>query len=621
MVDAGEPVAPVRKPLAQLEELRGAVTVERDGLPRPAKAEPLYARDAVETGEDGAAVLRFGGGRVVELGGEGRFELGADGSAVMLNVARGLVLTRVAARPPSGAARATGDVVVTISTPFGLTRIGATAEVSMKIDGDTADVDVKVGEIELVQRSGETTRVAAGRKGTLGTPRELPEIALTVVATTGRAELKTKDSKRYVAINPRAQPALGGGDTVRVVEGRFSIAPTGSETRLSLLKGAEVGVLEARRGGDRETTMLDVRRGGLEVFAPRGQKTRVGVAGGVTIVSDLGGQYALRRTGSGFDVDALAGDVTVEREGQDTTVVPGGRGASVPLQGAATVRASRRAVVALPSRPGLGVFHSGLGEVSLTWDDDDPPAQGWRVQLATDAAFTRVVRDGVVHEPFVTVPSPARGALSWRVLKGETELARGSASFAPEPRVTDLSRIKNVVPEGAQTTTIFFQDRDKPPVVTFTWGKAEGAAKYSVKVYREGRLGTPVAERTVPEVQVALPENVLDEGKYLWSVTPLDSKGRELEGGRMNKLHMIFDNAVASLLIKTPRNGDAGGKVVATAGIAPVGSRLFINARAVPLDRQSRFETSVTPLAGGKLVYRLLYGGGETYTVRTVRAR
>lgn len=618
-IDAGPPAAPPPKALARLEAPQGAVTLERQGKTRPAQAEPLYALDAVETGGDGAAVLRFGGDRLVELGGDGRFELGSDGAGVLLSVARGLVLTRVAARPQP--AMGEGEVVVTISTPFGLTRVGASVELSVKVGEDTADVEVKVGEIELVQKSGEVTKVAAGKKGTLGAPRELPEIALTVVSSSGKAELKAKDSKRFVAVNPRKPPALGVGDIVRVREGRFSIAPTGSATRLSLLKGAEVGLLESRKGEDREETSLDVKKGELEVSAPRGQKTRVSVAGGVTIVSDLGGQYSLRRTGSGFDVEALAGDVTVERAGQDHTVVPGGQAASVPLQGPPTVRPSSRDAVSLPSRMGLRVFHSGLREVSLTWDEGEGDPRPHRVQVATEPVFKSYVRDGVVHGDFLTVPVPAKGALYWRVLDGEQEIARGSASFAPEPRSVDLSRLKNVVPEGSETTTIFFQDRDKPPVVNFTWGAAEGAAKYVVKVYREGQLSSPVAERTVPDAQVALPENTLDEGKYLWSVTPLDAKGAELKGGRMNKLHMVFDNAVAALLIKAPRNGEATGKAVATNGIAPVGSRLFINGKTVSLDDQARFETTVSPLAGGRLVYRLLQGGGETYTVRTVRAR
>ncbi len=623
MVDAGAPSVAAKKSVGQLESPQGAVTLERDGKPpRAAAAEPLFPGDVIETGEDGSAVLRFSGDRVVELGAEGRFELGLDGSGLMLNVARGFVLTRVkASGNGKPAAEKEGEVLLTISTPFGLTRVG-NAELSMKVDESSADVDVKVGEIELVSRSGQVSKLGAGKKGMLGEARELPEIALTVVvAATGKGEIKTKNAKSFVAINPKKPPALKAGDVVRVKDGRLSLAPEGSDARLALLKGAEVGIGESRKGPGKETTSLDVKKGEVEVSAPEGQSTRVAVVGGVTLVSDLGGQYSLRRTGSGFDIDALAGDLTIEREGQPALNVPGGQSASVPLKGDAAVRSATKEGVVLPSRQGLKVFHQSLKQVSVTWDDDGKDGGDYRVQLATDPSFTNVVRDGVVHDNFFTVPMPPKGVWYWRVTQGDQEKAKGSATFAPEPRTQDLSRLKNIVPEGAETTTIFFQDKDKPPVVNFTWAKADGASKYAVKVYREGQLSSPVAERTVTETQVALPENTLLEGKYLWSVTPLDAKGAELKGGRMNKLHMVFDNAVAALLIKTPRNGDAGGKSVNAVGIAPVGSKLFINGKSVALDEQARFDTSVAPAAGGRIVFRLLHAGAESYTVRTVRGR
>ncbi|MFZ5440543.1 MAG: hypothetical protein ACOZQL_11080 [Myxococcota bacterium] len=613
-VDAGAPPA-VKQPQAQLEAPQGAVTLEREGRATPAKAGPLFAGDVIDTGEDGAAVLRFEGDRVVELGPQGRFEVGVDGAGVMLTVTRGLVLTRVRATPQ----KEDGSVLVTIATPFGLTRVGA-AELGLAVDDSAADVDVKLGEIELVSRSGEVTRVLAGKKATLGQARELPAIPLTIVATsTGKAELKAKDAKRFSPINPKRPPTLAAGDVVRVKEGRFSLTPDGSDTRIWLLQGAEAGVVDARRGVGRELTLLEVRKGELEIVAPSGQSTRVGVAPGVLLVSDLGGQFTVRKTGAGFELDAHTGDVRLEREGGEPLLVPGGSAATVPAKGAPSVRAPVPEVIALPSRA-VRVFHAGLKRVALTWVEVEGVTE-WRVQLATDPAFANLVRDGVVHEAFLNVPLPPKGAWYWRVFRGEAEHARGAASFGPEPRQSELSRARNVVPAGAETTSIFFQDKDKPPVVTFTWAALEGATRYEVKVYREGELASAVATRAVSATEVSLPENTLLEGRYLWSVTPYDAKGVALQGGRMNKLHMIFDNAVSALLIKTPRNGDAGGRTVRASGVAPVGSRLFINGRAASFDEQARFDTVVAPLPGGRLVFRLLHGGVESWTVRTVRAK
>lgn len=612
---AGAVVQPAPKPLAALEAPRGEVLLERGGERRAAAAEPLFAGDAVETGADGAAVVRLHDGRPVELGPDGRFELDAEGAGVVLTVARGLLLTRVPAAPSAGPGQ--GEVRLTISTPFGLTRVGASG-LTMTVGAEGAEVDVAVGELELVSKSGEVRRLSGGQQGVLGQARELPLITMAIVVAAGRAEVKKQGARAFVPVNPRRLPALAPGDTVRVREGRLALAPADSATRLGLERGTELVLREVRRGRDREDTQVELQKGAVELVAPAGQRTRVGVGQGVTLVSDLGGQYLLRKTGAGFAVDSWAGDLRVERPGEADLLVPGGSQAEVPLAGSATVVAAEPEVVRLSPRAGQRVYHQGLARVSLGWEDDGAGGP-WRVEVATDGDFKRIVRDGVVHAPFITVPAPRQGTLFWRVTRGAATLGRGQAQFAPEPRAQDLSRVKNEVPDGPDTTSILFQD--KPPVLTFTWAAMERAARYRVRVYREGQLASPVVERAVAETQVALPENSLGEGRYLWSVTPLDARGAELQGGRMNKLHLVYDNAVSALVIKAPRNGDPGGKTVHVVGVAPVGSRLFVNGRALALDDAHRFDAQVAPAAGGRVVFRLLHGGAETYTVRTVRRR
>ena len=65
--------------------------------------------------------------------------------------------------------------------------------------------------------------------------------------------------------------------------------------------------------------------------------------------------------------------------------------------------------------------------------------------------------------------------------------------------------------DGPDKTTIYFQD--KPPVVNFLWVREPEAVKYRVRVYREGELSKAVAERTVNESSLALPEGTLAEGR------------------------------------------------------------------------------------------------------------
>ena len=65
----------------------------------PAAEGPLTKGDALETGADGSASVRFADGRTVEVGPEARFVLDEDASGMVLKVARGIFLSRVPATP------------------------------------------------------------------------------------------------------------------------------------------------------------------------------------------------------------------------------------------------------------------------------------------------------------------------------------------------------------------------------------------------------------------------------------------------------------------------------------------------------------------------------------------
>ncbi len=65
------PAAP--RPAAVLQEVRGAVTAFHRQVGAPARdGTELFPGDAVETGEEGRALLRFAGGRLVSLEPDGR---------------------------------------------------------------------------------------------------------------------------------------------------------------------------------------------------------------------------------------------------------------------------------------------------------------------------------------------------------------------------------------------------------------------------------------------------------------------------------------------------------------------------------------------------------------------
>jgi hypothetical protein len=207
--------------------------------------------------------------------------------------------------------------------------------------------------------------------------------------------------------------------------------------------------------------------------------------------------------------------------------------------------------------------------------------------------------------------------LHWKVTSQGQEIARGSARFAPERAGRELRRQRNQVPDGPETTSIYYQD--KPPSVTFTWAAFPSAVSYQVRVYREGDLSAPVADRGTADAALAVPEGTLSEGRYRWSVTPLDAAGLALQGGRLNRLELVYDNAVPQLVIRSPQEGSAAGPLVPVSGVAPLGAAVFANGRPLALDAQARFEEQVAPLPGGLVVFRVVQRGAEAFTVRTVR--
>jgi hypothetical protein len=602
------PVAPVARAAAVLRQVRGAVTAFHGGASGPAaEGRELFPGDAVETGEAASALLRFASGRLVELGPEGRFELDEQGNGAQLTVARGLVLTRRAAPGAEG-------LILTISTPFGLTRMGdAQAQVAVHATG--AEIEVLVGELELVPRTGDARRVGAGASGTLGAPRELPTIHLLLVGGGGLAEVRPAGARGWTALTAARRPQLEVGDRVRVQRGQVTLAPQGSPTRLELLAGAEVALLPSARGAGQESTGLEVARGPLEVATPGGQRTRVALGGGVILQAEEAGRFAVRRQGGLTEVRSRTGDGRLSWDGHPDVALPAGSSASLGPAGA-TVSAGPRDALQLPSRPGLEVFHGGVARVTLTWPQDPGP-EGAEVVVASTPSLEAPLLQGRVREAFVSVPAPASGMLYWRVSSQGEEVASGSARFAPERTGRDLRRQRHQVPDGPETTSIYYQD--KPPSVTFTWAAFPAAARYQVAVYREGDLSTPVAARATAEAALAVPEGTLGEGRYRWSVTPLDAAGVALQGGRLNRLELVYDNAVSQLVIRSPQEGSAAGPLVPVAGVAPLGSAVFANGRPLALDPQARFDEQVAPLPGGLVVFRVVQRGAEAFTVRTVR--
>lgn len=621
-VDAGAS----RAGLATLSAFKGGVRVEREGAKRAAVAkEPLFIKDAVETDAAGEATITFPDGRTVEMGPEARLVLNEDATGLLLEVQKGLVLSRVPkdARPKPGVA----VVDLRILTPFGLTRVGGgESEVAITVGPDAAKVDVTIGEVTFVAKGGEPTTAGAGEKVTataggveLLSDQEvttLEAIQVTILAD-GKAEVKKAGTKKWAGIGKKGV-AVGEGDSVRVRKGSSTLVLGGSATALTLEGGGELLFEKSARAGGREESKVALKKGSLRLKLAQDRKTGVDL-GGLQLESDVGGFFTVQKTKNGYAVSALTGELTLKK-GEKTQALQAGQQAMVTERGTemGQVSAKDRPDVVLPSRSGLRVYHPGLREVMLDWAGEEGV---YEVRVAQDPRFLRLVAAGQVRQSELAIPIPRRGALFWdvrEVASGKT-VDSGSAVFAPEPQIKDLERVRNEVPEGSEKTTIYYQD--KAPAVTFTYAEEPGAAKYRVEVFRQGQLTSAVAQRTVAEPQAALEAGAIAEGSYVWSVTPLSSAGEPLRGGKMNKLDLVYDNSVPTLLIKSPRNAERATSPLTTSGVAPIGAKLFINGKPVELDEKSRFNVSVTPSGRPPaIVYRVAKPNGpDAFYVRVLK--
>ncbi|HEX8700749.1 MAG TPA: FecR family protein [Myxococcaceae bacterium] len=608
---------------ARLEAIQGEVRLERAGQAAAASEGPLFRGDALETGPDSSARVQFADGRSIEVGANARFVLDEDANGVVLQVARGILLSRV---PAASAERPAPRVELRILTPYGLTRVSgeAASEVSVDVGADAGRVEVRLGAIEFVAKDGQALQASAGEAVAVSAGKaelverapqvmELATIQVTVRADTGRVEVRSKGSAKWRTVGKTAQP-LAAGDRVRSRTGTAYLGLEGSASTIALSPGGELVVEGAGKQGTTDEARVNLRRGEVSLRLASERDSRV-VLPGLTVESDGAAHLNVKRTVKGFDVAARTGDVTLVR-GDSRQPLRAGEKASLAAEADAVVAPLAPSPVSLPAMSDVMVFHRGMPEVTLAWQGEGDAV----VEVASDPAFSRTLMRGVVHQPFVNVPAPARGKLYWRVRKPDgTELTRGSATFAPERASKDLERLTNEVPEGPEKTTIFYQD--KPPAVTFSYAAEPKAEQYRISVYRNGELGKPVAERTVKETQAPLEAGVLGEGSFLWSVTPLAPGGQPLRGGRMNKLDLVYDNSVPELVVTSPRNGQRAAKRVRAVGVAPVGAQVSINGQPVDLDRKHRFDTWVEPVGSPPiLLFRMRSARApEMYLVRSLK--
>ncbi len=612
------PAPPAPTPVAQLVRLRGRVELERDGGTGPAAAaSPLFEGDVLTTGPGASALLR--GGKVeLELDEDTVFPVGRALRDVTVRVGEVLLLA-------DGEGSSFGTALGTADLSG-----GGRARLAVR-DGQLV-LEVGFGEVELTDVDGGSSAAAPGQRFRFGVgaveleditdPTERLRLGLGPVeledgptapapvqaeVEAGRPLLQGPGAKKPTPAPRRSE--LEAGPT------RFT-TPKGAQLRLEasgvtvrLTPGA-AGLVDAPtlEGG---TLALPVTldSGEAALRLTKDAVVRLGGQPPVTLAS-AEANAVVTTSKAGRRVEVVAGVVQLTAEGQPPVTVRAGEVATLGPGGAIETKPQPRPALTVPFGRRVTVFNPALRELGLRL-----PARPVRVEVAADGRFTQLLAAGEASD-VVSVPVPPGRQLFWRFAGEDGAPVQGQVKLRAEPVARSAGARGDVIAETGKKATVYYQG--SVPPLTITFGAVPEAKAYQLKVYAAGALTTPVFERRTDTPKALIEAGALAEGSYVWFASPLDANGRELAGGRMNQMELVFDNALTSLVITSPKDGaKVAGEVVA-AGTAPAGSRLAINGKPVPLGASGRFSVPVG--AVDSVVFTLTTGdGAESYWVRRLR--
>lgn len=581
------PPAPARRAVARLSELRGSTAVTRDGRRAPATPGDAFEGDVVETGADGHALLAAGG-REVELLENSRFRVGASLADLALDLGELVFLE--------------GDGGE-VQTAAGLARLGAGSRVRLSAGDGGTSVEVGLGSLELLDvGDGGVEALKAGQRFVVGVGvLDLEDVAAPPPAVL--AEVKLTPTRGKVTLRPKsgASRVLPPEGSALQERSSFAVATAG------LLRAEAAGVTLDFEGGalgslepDPVALRAALGRGAAKVVLQGGQQLLLEGKKPVTLRATTTTTAALTATPAGPRVEVLGGGLEV--------ALPDGARQPVSAEQVATlgsrgVQVARRAppVVSLPGGRALRVAWARPGPVALAFDPGEGP-----LEVAADADFTQVLVTAGQGD-VLTVPAPLKGVLYWR-RRGDA--APGSVRFDRDEHAGAVAAKSDTVAETGLKATVYFQGA--VPSLTFTFPAQERAQGWRFRVYRAGALQTPVVDKRLTENRAVVESGALGEGSYVWSAVPLDRTGAEVSGGRMNKMDIVFDNSLTQLVLTAPKEGE---RAATATGVAPLGARLSLNGKPVPLDAAGRF---AVPTGGAAvLVFKLTArDGAERYWVR-----
>jgi ferric-dicitrate binding protein FerR (iron transport regulator) len=626
----GEKIAPPLQ-VASVISSQAPASIQRGGAKlEAAPGAPLLAGDVLATGPGGGAVIRYVDGTQIVVNENTRFRLGGIRGRLTLELEEGSVVSD--ARSSGGELR--------LITRYGAAEILRGSEVEFTLSASGGSLEVAFGEIRLVAGDGGASPVIAGQELSFdlsgrvtsvvdagiadaldggasdgGSLAAVQSLAWSFGAPNGAAKLRAPGEKRFSPAS--AQPASVSSGTEFEVGRLRSARLTGEEFELELEGEAHGTIGDATRQGSADRFDLTLANGEGLLRLPGDRERTLTLSGNgrsVGLHTSEEAALRIRQTKRATQVSVLAGRAEVSNGTGESRVLKPGERAEISATRVEVREASKPSLV-VPHSKRVRIYAAKLGPVGLAVPIADPPA---RVEVSRNERFQEPFLAGRAHAEVLVIEPPKRGDVYWRALDAAgTVLVRGHARFDRDTARSELDNPHAEVAETGLKASVFFQSA--PPAITFSFAPREGAKSYRVRVYRTGDLKNAVAEKIVSETRCAFEAGRLPEGDYLWYAAPVDANGTELAGGRMNKLEIVYDNSRTTLAIARPRVGEApAGEITPVRGVAPLGSKLYVNGKPAALDAKGRFSLDVR--RADAVVFRLVAeNGAESWWIRPTR--
>jgi hypothetical protein len=239
------------------------------------------------------------------------------------------------------------------------------------------------------------------------------------------------------------------------------------------------------------------------------------------------------------------------------------------------------------------------------------------LQLARDNAFKNVVSaEAVTQDSFPHDRIPL-GKSYWRTTDAQDKVT--SLVMATEaPQICRTCRKENKLSDSGERVVVRYEINT--PTMVFSWAQVPDAAGYTLRVYGQKDLKTPLWVHD-GNTTTYTPPKPLEEGIYYWYVDMLPANGAPAVTGAMNTLELVYSPQTDGLDLRTPgpQQKTRRKRFISQGRIDP-GSRLAINDRNVPVNAQGYFRLAVPLTIGANtLVYKVTQGKqADRYYLRQI---